>query len=138
MDVFKQRLDDDFELETFYTTPQVKYQAILKKDNEILEIENASEIPDNIEILYFKEPVVEANILIPVNYLKEVLHLCYEKRGEQQEMSLIDNKKYKLRFIIPLSELITDFFDKLKCVTQGYGSLDYEHKGYRKAPIKKL
>ena len=83
MDVFKQRLDDDFELETFYTTPQVKYQAILKKDNEILEIENASEIPDNIEILYFKEPVVEANILIPVNYLKEVLHLCYEKRGEQ-------------------------------------------------------
>lgn len=64
--------------------------------------------------------------------------MCYDRRGKQKEMTLIDDKKYKLRFILPLSEVIIDFFDKLKGMTSGYGSFDYEFIGYEKAPIRKL
>ncbi|KRX01466.1 Ribosomal protein S5 domain 2-type fold [Pseudocohnilembus persalinus] len=140
MDVFKQRLDDEYQISAFLTTPNVPYRALMKKHagGKLIEIENAAQAPAVPDVVEFQEPIVEATLMFPKEYIKEMQHLCFEKRGQQVEMKMIENKKYKVKFIFPLAEIITDFFDKLKSITQGYGSIDYEHKGYQAAPIKKL
>lgn len=119
MDVFKQRLDDEFNLSAFLTTPSVPYRAKLKKHlgGDIVDIENAATAPHVVDVAYYEEPIVEATILIPKEFLKEVQALCYDKMGDLEDMIIIEDKKYKLKFTFPLAEIITDFFDKLKSIT---------------------
>ncbi|EAS02961.2 translation factor GUF1 (macronuclear) [Tetrahymena thermophila SB210] len=138
MDVFKQRLDDEYNLDCFLTTPSVPYRAKLRNSQKILEVENALMAPDDGLVEHYEEPLAEATILCPKEYVSAVMNLADERRGEQKEINIVDEKRFKLKYTFPLSEIITDFFDKLKSATQGYASLDYYHSGFREAKIKKL
>ena len=137
MDVFKQRLDEEYSISSIITFPSVPYKAKLK-DGRTVEIENALMAPDPSLVAHFEEPICEATLIVPKDSLSEILNLANDRRGEQIQMVSIDENKYLLRYLFPLSEVIQDFFDKIKSLTRGYGSFDFEFKKYQKANVKKL
>ncbi|EGR29841.1 hypothetical protein IMG5_147700 [Ichthyophthirius multifiliis] len=106
MDVFKQRLDDEYGLGCFLTTPNVPYRAKLKGQDKIIEIENALMAPEEVNVEYYEEPIVEATIICPKEYIQEVLNFCSERRGIQKEIHLIDDKRQKIKFEFPLIILL--------------------------------
>jgi len=137
MDVFKQRLDDEYNISAILTLPNVAYRCKLK-NGEIKEIENALYAPDPADVAYYEEPIAEATLIIPKDCYADMTNVCVERRGEQIDLKVLDGQKYMLKYHFPMSEIISDFFDKLKSVTKGYGSFDFEFKKFQKADIKKL
>jgi len=119
------------------TTPSVVYRVYLS-DDQMLEIDNPSKMPDPGSIDRIEEPIVTATIIAPSGYLGGVLNLCEEKRGVQRSLSFVAEKRALVVYELPLSEIIVDFYDKLKSQTQGYASFDYEFKSYAPADIVKL
>ena len=119
------------------TAPSVIYK-VAKKTGEILEIQNPSNLPKETEIEYMEEPIVEANIMTPKDYVGTIMDLCQNKRGIFENMEYLDQHRVSLRYILPLNEVIYDFFDALKSKTKGYASLDYELKGYQRSDLTKL
>lgn len=137
LDVFRQRLIDEYEMSAIITTPSITYYARNMNATENFRIDNPVEIekPDLIREWY--EPISTASVLTPVEYVKAIKQLCQDRRGQQEtEEYLQDGNVVALTYDIPLAELVIDFFDRLKSVSQGYASLDYEHKEYRRADIK--
>ncbi len=137
MEVVKERLEREFGLDLIATAPTVTYK-ILKTDGEELEIQNPSELPPVQEIEKILEPYVKATIITPTEFLGNVITLLNEKRGVQTKMDYLTEDRVLLEYEIPMNEIVMDFYDKLKTVTKGYASFDYEPSGYKEGDLVKL
>ena len=137
MEIAQERLEREYDLDLVLTTPSVVYRVRDKKHREV-EVENPSKLPEPQNIVEILEPYTDACIMIPQDSLSIVIELCKSRRGEYKSTDYISQDKIKLIFEMPLSELIVDFYDKIKSMTKGYGSLDYEVTGYRPSDLVKL
>jgi len=136
MDIVQERLEREYGMELITTAPTVVYQ-VLQKDGKTIEIENPSRLPDVSKIEEIQEPVITATILLPQDYVGPVITLCMQRRGVQRDMRYM-GRQVMLIYELPLNEVVLDFFDKLKSVSRGYASLDYEFKEYRADDLVKL
>ena len=137
MEVVQERLEREYDLDLVLTTPSVVYRVRDNKGNEI-EIENPGKLPDPQNIVEILEPYTTTYIMIPQDALSNVIEFCKTKRGKYESTNYISQDKIELIFEMPLSEIIVDFYDKIKSMTKGYGSLDYEIKEYRASDLIKL
>ena len=137
MEIIQERLDREFDLNIIATAPSVIYN-VMTKAGDMLTIQNPSNLPDPSEIEYMEEPIVDANIMAPTDYVGAIMEICQNKRGTFVNMEYLDEKRVNINYIMPLNEVIYDFFDALKSKTRGYASLDYEFKGYQQSQLDKL
>ena len=137
MDVFKQRLEQEYNVSIIVTSPTVLYKVLLTNGEEMV-IENPSKFPDEARIEAVYEPIVNATVITPKEYLGNIMALCQERRGEQLEMTYLDETRIVLRYRLPLNEIITDFYDKLKSMSAGYASFDYEQAGFQESDLVKM
>ncbi|KRN75604.1 hypothetical protein IV73_GL000088 [Weissella kandleri] len=137
MDVIQERLEREFDLDLITTAPSVTYHAFLK-DGTMVEVDNPSELPEVGEIEHIEEPFVYAQIMVPNDYVGAVMDLAQRKRGEFDTMDYLDANRVNVKYYLPLSEIIFEFFDILKSTTRGYASLDYEMSGYRPSDLVKI
>ncbi len=137
MDIIQERLEREYNLSLITTAPSVIYKVITTSGTE-LEIDNPSKLPPVQEIIEIREPMVKATVITPERYVGAVMQLCQDKRGSFKNMEYLNPTRILLTYILPLSEILMDFFDKLKSSTQGYASLDYEIIAYEKADLVKL
>jgi len=137
MEVIKERLEREFDLDLLATAPSVEYH-VFKKDGEMLSLHSPQDMPDASAIDHIEEPYLKATILIPPDYVGAVMDLTVERRGEFKQMNYLGTKTVEMLWEIPLSELIMDYFDHLKSRTKGYASLDYEFLGYKTSNLVKL
>ena len=137
MEVIQERIEREFDLDIITTSPSVIYH-VFKTDGELLEITNPTNLPSPNEIEKMEEPVVKASIITPSEYVGSVMELCQDRRGEYLGMEYIEQTRAQLNYILPLNEIIYDFFDTLKSRTRGYASLDYELHGYQETSLVKL
>ncbi len=136
MDIVQERLEREYGMHLITTAPTVVYQIALN-DGTMIEIENPSRLPDASKIMEVREPIISATILVPQDYVGSVITLCTQKRGMQKNMQYL-GRQVRLTYELPLNEVVMDFFDKLKSVSRGYASLDYEFKEYRADDLVKL
>jgi GTP-binding protein LepA len=136
MEIVQERLEREYDLDLITTAPTVVYE-VATTDGNLVRIDNPSDLPPTNEIAEIREPIIQANILVPQDYLGAVIGLCIEKRGEQKGMQYIGGQ-VSLSFDLPLSEVVLDFFDRLKSVSRGFASFDYEFKRFQGAPLVKL
>lgn len=137
MDVIQERLEREYNLSLITTAPSVIYR-VYKTDGEILEIDNPSKLPPPTEIDHIDEPYVKATVIVPNDFVGAVMELSQEKRGEFKDMKYLDTTRVMISYHLPLSEIIYDYFDRLKSSTRGYASLDYELTGYHTSSLVKL
>ena len=137
MDVVQERLEREFNLELITTAPSVIYHVNLTDDTQLI-VDNPSDFPDPSKIQNVEEPFVKANIMVPNEYVGAVMELSQRKRGEFITMDYLDDYRVNVVYHIPLSEIVFDFFDKLKSSTKGYASLDYEMADYRESRLVKM
>ncbi len=137
MEIVQERLEREFHLNLITTAPSVKYKVKLKNGKE-LEIENPADWPDPGLIEEVKEPYIRAEIYTPKEYLGSLIKLCEEKRGEQKEIKFLTPDRCMLVYELPFSEVVLDFYDKLKSYSRGYASLDYQFVGYRPGNLVKM
>ena len=137
MEIIQERLEREFDLDLVTTAPSVVYK-IYKTDGEKLEIENPARMPEKHHIEKIEEPIVKAEIMTPDEHVGAVMELAEDKRGEFINMEYLDEIRVRLTYKLPLSEIVLDFFDKLKSRTQGYATFDYEFEGYQEAELVKL
>jgi GTP-binding protein LepA len=135
-EIIQERLEREYLLNLITTAPTVRYRVV-PKTGDSFEIESPAALPDSNEIQEIQEPVVLATIHVPSDYLGQVLGLCQERRGIQKDMA-VHGTRVQVRYLLPLNEIVTDFHDKLKSATRGYGSFDYELAGYYAAQLVKL
>jgi GTP-binding protein LepA len=136
MDIVQERLEREYDMDLITTAPTVVYE-ILMRDGTVIEIENPSKLPDASKIEEIREPIITATILMPQEYVGPVMTLCNNKRGAQRNMQYM-GRQVMLTYELPLNEVVMDFFDKLKSVSRGYASLDYDFKEFRAADLVKL
>jgi len=137
LDIIRERLEREFSLSLITTAATVIYRVITVT-GETLTIDNPVKLPNEGEIERIEEPVIQATLHLPQEYLGAVLTLCQEKRGTQKEIKYLGPKRAQLIYELPLNEIVADFYDKLKSVSRGYASMDYEAVGYREADLVKL
>ncbi|WP_329383564.1 translation elongation factor 4 [Anaerofustis butyriciformans] len=137
LEVTQQRIDREYNIDIVTTTPSVIYH-VTKTDGSELKVDNPTNLPPIQEISYMEEPFVDANIMLPSEYVGAVMEICQNKRGIYKTMDYIDENRVNLKYEMPLNEIIYDFFDTLKSRTKGYASLDYELLDYRKSDLVKL
>lgn len=137
MDVIQERIEREFGLDIITTAPSVVYHVI-KTDGELIEVDNPSEMPDPTEIDSVEEPYTRAEITVPSDYIGAVMEICEEKRGTFQTIDYMDDIRVNVIYEIPLSEIVYDFFDRLKSNTKGYASLSYELIGYQESDLVKV
>ena len=135
-EIVQERLEREYNLDLITTAPTVRYKVV-PRDGEPFEIESPSALPEAQDITQIEEPVVLATIHVPSEHLGAVLGLCQDRRGVQKDMG-VHGTRVQVRYELPLNEIVTDFHDKLKSVTRGYGSFDYELVGFRPAALQKL
>ena len=138
MDIITQRLEREYDLDIIATAPSVIYRIKLKGDENEKELQNPNDFPDPTEIQYIKEPMTISEIITPKDYIGQVMDLAQSRRGELINMSYIDENRVSIKYKIPLSEVIYNFFDSLKSRTKGYASLDYEVVDYKESNLVKL
>ena len=136
MDIVQERLEREYDMDLITTAPTVVYQ-VQTRDGQQFEIENPSKLPDLSSVEEIREPIITATILMPHEYVGPVLTLCNEKRGVQKNMQYV-GRQVLLTYELPMAEVVMDFFDKLKSVSRGYASLDYEFREFRAADVVKL
>jgi len=136
MEIIQERLEREYDLDLITTAPTVVYQIHLT-NGEILNIHNPSELPPTNKVDSIHEPIITANILVPHEYVGNVITLCIEKRGVQKNL-VYHGSQVGITFDIPLNEVVLDFFDRLKSVSRGYASFDYQHSHFAAAPLVKL
>lgn len=137
MDVIEERLEREFDLDLIATAPSVVYHVYLT-DGSMIEIDNPALMPAVQKIDHIEEPYVRAAIMTPEEYVGAIMELCQNKRGEYEDIEYIDDTRRNVVYSLPLSEIVYDFFDKLKSCTKGYASLDYELNGYRTSKLTKM
>ncbi|MDG2365907.1 MAG: translation elongation factor 4 [Methylococcaceae bacterium] len=136
MEIIQERLEREYNLNLITTAPTVVYEVALH-NGKVISIDNPSKLPDAGTVLEIREPIIEANILVPQDYLGSVIGLCVEKRGVQKNMQYMGSQ-VSLSYELPLSEVVLDFFDRLKSVSRGYASFDYEFKRFQTGDLVKL
>lgn len=136
MDIVQERLEREYNLELITSAPTVVYE-IVRTDGTTVYVDNPSKLPPSNEIEDLREPIITANILLPPDYVGAVITLCTEKRGRQTKMLYLGNQ-VSLQYEMPLAEVVLDFFDRLKSVSRGYASFDYEFNRFESAPLVKL
>ncbi len=137
MEIIQQRLEREFDLDLVTTAPSVVYKVV-KTDGETLFIDNPTNLPPVQEIDWMEEPMVDAQVITPQDYVGAIMELCQDKRGTFRDMKYIEGGRVLLKYDLPLNEVIYDFFDQLKSRTRGYASFDYELKGYERSDLVKL
>lgn len=137
MDVIKERLEREYNLTLITTAPNVIYQ-VFRTNGDVELVDNPSNFPDPTVIDHVEEPYVNATIIVPKDYVGAVMELSQEKRGEYENMTYLDETRVMIHYALPLSDIIYDYFDRLKSVTRGYASLDYELAGYRASSLVKV
>ena len=136
MEIIQERLEREYNLDLITTAPTVVFQVV-KNDGEIISVANPSKLPDPTYIEEMREPIVEANILVPQTHLGAVITLCIEKRGVQKDLQYIGGQ-VAVRYELPMNEVVMDFFDRLKSVSRGFASLDYNFLRFQKASLTRL
>ncbi len=136
MDIVQERLEREYDMALITTAPTVVYEVALR-DGSVLEIENPSKLPDASQVDEIREPVITASILVPQDYVGPVITLCMQKRGVQRNMQYL-GRQVMLTYELPLNEVVMDFFDRLKSISRGYASLDYDFLAYRAGDLVKL
>lgn len=137
MEIIAERLEREFNLDLVTTAPSVIYKLTLK-NGDVIFIDNPANYPEPDQIAVAEEPVVKASIIVPTDYVGGIMDLCRDRRGDYKDMKYLDNTRVELHYILPLNEIIYDFFDALKSRSKGYASLDYELDGYLESKLVKL
>jgi len=137
MEIIQERLEREYDLNLISTAPSVVYK-IFYKDKVVKEVSNPSDFPDVIEIDHIEEPRVLANIFTPNEFVGAMIKLCQDRRGNQLDMKFVSENRVMLSYDLPLSELVIDFYDKLKSLSRGYASMDYELSTFQVADVIKL
>jgi len=137
MDIIKERLEREFKLSLIPTAPTVIYQ-VTKNNGDIVLIDNPAKLPAIQEILKIEEPFIIASIITPEQYVGSLIALCQERRGNQKEITYITKDRVMIRYELPLNEIVMDFYDRLKSLTKGYASMDYDLTGYVESDLVKL
>jgi GTP-binding protein LepA len=137
MDIVQERLEREYDLDVVFTSPSVEYQ-VLKRDGEVLAVDNPAELPPEQEIEQIEEPWMQIQIFTPSDYIGPVMDLVTRRRGEVDKIEYLDARRVLLTYEIPLAEILVDFYDQLKSRTRGYASLDYAPGGYRSGDLVKL
>ena len=137
MEIIQERLEREYNLDLITTAPSVIYK-ITKTDSEVIYVDNPTNYPDPAHILQAEEPITNAHIYAPSEYVGNIMELCQDRRGIFKDMKYIDSDRVDIHYVLPLNEIIYDFFDTLKSRTRGYASFDYELAGYQKSDLVKL
>ena len=137
MEIVRERLEREYNLELLITAPSVEYQVLLT-DGDVITVDNPSEMPDVVRIASIEEPVMQISVFTPTRYIGTIMDLVTNKRGTFETMDYLDPQRVLLKYKIPLAEVVIDFYDQLKSRTQGYASLDYMLAGYQAADLVKL
>ena len=138
LEIVQERLEREFDMTVITTVPSVQFHAIMKKDNSILKVNSPVDLPDGTLMSHVEEPYVNAQIITKSDYVGSIMTLCMDKRGELKNQVYLTQDRVELTFDLPLVEIVYDFFDKLKSISRGYASLDYELVGYRQSSLSKL
>ena len=136
LEVVRERIEREFNIDLITTAPSVVY-SVETTDNQLLNIHNPADLPDSSKITCIKEPRIKATILVPDEYLGDVLKLCQERRGVQKDLTYVGTRAMTI-YDLPLNEVVFDFYDKLKSVTKGYASFDYQIEGYQEDNLVKM
>ena len=137
LEIIQERLRREFNIDLIATTPSVMYH-VLQTDGELLKVDNPSAMPPVQNIEAIEEPMVLAHVVTPTDYLGSIMKLCQDRRGLFQDMVHLEEKRVRVAYRLPLGEIVLDFYDRLKSVSRGYASLDYEFSGYQEAEVVKL
>ena len=137
MDVVQERLEREYNLDLILTAPSVIYKVHLT-DGEVINLDNPAKLPDLSKVSFIEEPYVKATIMTPKEYIGAIMELCQERRGIYTNLEYFDDTRMTLTYELPLSEIVYNFFDKLKSYTKGYASFDYEYSDYKKGDLAKL
>ena len=137
LEVIQERIEREFDLSIVFTSPSVRY-IVHMKSGEVLQIDNPLEYPEVMKIDYAEEPYIRANIITPTTYVGPIISLCLEKRGVQTNMNYLDEKRVELTYEMPLAEVLFDFYDRLKSISRGYASFDYEVIEYKRTDLVRL
>ena len=137
LDIITERIEREFNIDIIATSPSVIYEITLT-NGEIVYVDNPSEFPEKVRIACIKEPYISTNIYVPNEYIGSIMELCQDKRGTYVSTDYIDTTRVNIHYEIPLSEIVYDFFDKLKSYTKGYASFDYELIGYKESNLVKM
>jgi GTP-binding protein LepA len=138
LEVIQERLEREFDQSVIFTAPSVKYQLRLKNADSDKMVDNPMEYPDEGLIEHSEEPYIRASIITPAQFLGNIMTLCLEKRGVQTNMTYLDEKRVEIIYDMPLSEVLFDFYDRLKSISRGYASFDYDITGYKPTELAKL
>ncbi|MCD8562405.1 MAG: translation elongation factor 4, partial [Bacilli bacterium] len=137
MEIIQERIEREFKIDLIATSPSVVYE-VTQTDGSLLMVDSPSNLPDRGRITMIKEPYIRTNIFVPSSYIGAIMELCQEKRGTYISMEYIDASRVNIHYEIPLSEIVYDFFDKLKSTTKGYASFDYDLIGYKPSDLVKM
>ena len=137
MDVIEERIEREFKIDIIATSPSVVYEVFLTNGEKIM-VDNPNKMPDRTLIKEIKEPYIKTNIFVPSEFIGSVMELCQNKRGDYINMDYINTTRVNIHYELPLSEVVYDFFDKLKSYTKGYASFDYEIIGYKTSNLVKM
>jgi GTP-binding protein LepA len=137
MEIIQERLEREYNLDLIATLPNVEYEVQLR-DGSVLLCENPALLPDPRDIEEVREPIVRASVITPKEFVGPVIQISLERRGVQTRMEYLDTERVNIEFDLPLNELVVDYYDKLKSVTKGYASLDYEYRHHRKDDLVRL
>ena len=137
MEIIEERIEREFNLDLIATSPSVIYEVLLTNGEKIM-IDSPQKMPDRVNITSISEPYIKTNIFSPSEYIGPIMELCQNKRGNYLNLEYIDTKRVIIHYELPLSEIVYDFFDKLKSSTKGYASFDYELIGYKESDLVKM
>jgi GTP-binding protein LepA len=137
LEIVQERLEREYDLNLIATLPNVEYQVVLKNGETVL-IENPAQLPPANETTEVREPIVQASIITPKEYVGNVIQISLDRRGVQRSLEYLDTERVNLVFDLPLSELVVDYYDKLKSISRGYASLDYEYRHHSPDDLVRL
>lgn len=138
MEIIQERLEREYDLDIIATAPSVEYQVVMRNTEEVVTIDSPAQLPDPAEIEEIREPWMRIQVYTPTDYIGPIMELVTRKRGEYLATEYLDRQRVLLSYDIPLAELVIDFYDRLKSITRGYASLDYQFEGYRASDLVKL
>jgi len=138
MEIVQERLEREYDLDLITTAPTVIYQVYMKKSGEMQSIDNPAKMPDPMFIEKIEEPIIKATVHVPSDLVGQVIKLCEERRGVQKKLEYLTKPRMTLEYELPMNEIVLDFYDKLKSVSKGYASMDYEFIGYRESDLVKV
>ena len=137
LEIIKERIEREFNINLIVTSPSVIYEVTLT-DDSIINIDSPSKMPDKVKIKDIKEPYIKTSIFVPSDYIGPIMELCQDKRGNYISMEYLDKTRVNIHYEIPLSEIVYDFFDRLKSISKGYASFDYDLIGYKSSDLVKM